>query len=53
MTKILHIVRNAVTHDSRVLKVTVTIIEQFTEKKLCDGSDQESAFAEYGTAHEE
>lgn len=46
MTQILHIVRNAVTHDSRVLKETGAILERFPDKNLVIAGFHDQGYAE-------
>lgn len=46
MTQILHIVRNPVTHDSRVLKATGVILERFPERDLVIAGFHDQGHAE-------
>jgi len=46
MTQILHTVKKAVTHDSRVLKETGAIFEKFLDKNLVIAGFNEQGYAE-------
>ena len=46
MTQILHIVRNPVTHDSRVLKEAGVILERFPERNLVIAGFHDQGYAE-------
>ncbi|MBM3349931.1 MAG: glycosyltransferase family 4 protein [Betaproteobacteria bacterium] len=46
MSQILHIVRNAVTHDSRVLKETGAILKRFPERNLVIAGFHDQGYAE-------